>query len=104
MLQMRYCMRFIKLTLIVLVTRTLYGSSDEYLHINLHPLPTGMFSVFSYAAGILYEYDTHEYAGIKVDFENNGLYYDQKHGSNWWEYYCKPICLGNTKDCYIKQF
>lgn len=62
-----------------------------------------MFSVFSYVAGVLYEYDTHEYSGIIVDFENFGLYYDPAHGSNWWEYYCKPICVGSKQNC-VKSF
>ena len=56
-----------------------------------------MFSVFCYVAGILYEYDTNTYAGIRVDFENIGIYYDPEYGPNWWNYYCEPCSFEVVK-------
>jgi len=82
----------------------LRASQAPYLSVNLHPHPVGMFSVFSYVAGILHGYDTHHYSGIEVNFENFGLYYDPEHGPNWWEYYCEPIRLGNQDHAPIKHF
>ena len=77
--------------------------ASQYLHVGLPPDACGMFSVFNYIAGILFHYDKGEYAGLEVDFENVGLYYDPLHGSNWWEYYCEPIRLGNKENTTIFQ-
>ncbi len=97
-------MRFICFNFFLICSALLYASNGVYLNVNLHPYPCGMFSVFSYVAGLLYEYDTHDYAGIKVDFENCGLYYDPEYGPNWWQYYCKPICIGNEEGNRVKHF
>ncbi len=99
-------MHLIKLILLLLVTRAtlLCASQAPYLYVNLLPYPVGMFSVFSYVAGVLYEYDTHNYAGIEVNFEKFGLYYDPVYGPNWWEYYCEPIRLGDKKYGPAKKF
>lgn len=70
---------------------------SEYLIGNLHEYPVGMFSVFSYVVGLLYKYDSGSYAGIEINFEKSGLYYDPLYGENWWEYYCEPIVLGKNK-------
>ena len=77
--------------------------ASQYLHVSLPPEAGGMFSVFSYIAGILFHYDKGEYAGLEVDFENYGFYYDPLYGSNWWEYYCEPIRLGNKENTSIFQ-
>jgi hypothetical protein len=74
-----------------------------YLYVDLQPYPVGMFSTFSYVAGVLNEYEKNTYAGMEVNFEDHGLYYDPTHGPNWWEYYCEPIKLGNKKKGYIKR-
>lgn len=75
-----------------------------YLYVDVPQYPVGMFSTFSYVAGVLNEYEKNPYAGIEVNFKDHGLYYDPSHGQNWWEYYCEPIKLGNAKKGYIKQF
>lgn len=55
----------------------------------------GFFSVFNTVLGALDFYEkSSKWSGLAVDFENKGLYYDEKHGPNWWEYYFEPICLG----------
>jgi hypothetical protein len=40
---------------------------------------------------------------MKVDFENRGLYYEPRYGSNWWEYYFEPIAIGNRKNAIVKK-
>lgn len=55
----------------------------------------GMFSMFFDVAYGLWEYDQGISKGVSIDFGSCGLYYDQEHGSNWFEYYCEPITLGD---------
>ena len=63
----------------------------------------GMFAEFLFISGVLCEYDNHpeKYTGIKIDFNTSGLYYDPKHGPNWWNYFCEPICLGDPAGAII---
>jgi len=51
----------------------------------------GFFSNFEGVLGFLDFYETHPCAGVSVNFENQGYYYDSSHGPNWWEYYFEPI-------------
>jgi hypothetical protein len=67
-----------------------------------HPL--GMFSLFNYVAGVLYEYNQRPYCGLEVNFEKSGLYYEPALGPNWWQYYCEPISLGSKRGAKIKKF
>jgi hypothetical protein len=55
----------------------------------------GMFSNFLTVLGFLEYYEKGLYTGVKVNFENRGLYYEHALGSNWWEYYFEPIALGD---------
>jgi hypothetical protein len=34
-------------------------------------------------------------SGLRVDFANQGLYYDPAIGNNWWDYYFEPIEIGS---------
>ncbi|MBA3721521.1 MAG: hypothetical protein H0W88_03875 [Parachlamydiaceae bacterium] len=54
----------------------------------------GMFASFSFALGSLHFYDKGNFAGLKVNF-TCPIYLDKSRGSNWWEYFFEPICLGN---------
>lgn len=60
----------------------------------------GFFSTFHDVMGALNFYDKEkegqEDIGLKVDFENKGLFYDESKGSNWWNYYFEPIALGES--------
>lgn len=60
-----------------------------------HPLYNpGLFSVFNTVLGALDYYETTPSCeGLAVDFGNQGLFYDDTHGTNWWEYYFEPIQL-----------
>lgn len=54
----------------------------------------GLFSCFTMVLGTLEAYETGIYQGIWINFGKNGAYYDPALGPNWWEYYFKPIRLG----------
>lgn len=98
-------MQLIKLLLIFLITRTAFAWTAPlpYLMVDHEFNRVGMFSVFSYVAGVLHNYDRHEYAGLEVRFGENSPYYDADYGANWWEYYCEPIRLGSRENAYIKK-
>lgn len=76
----------------------------DYLVVNLHNYLWGMFAVFSYVIGALHEYDRGVYSGLEVNFGNDGLYYDESFGPNWWEYYCEPIKLGSPIGANVNHF
>ena len=62
------------------------------------PSPSaGMFSAFLSVLGCLHFYDLGQWTGVRVDFEDKGLYYDAGKGRNWWEYYFAPIRLERKK-------
>ncbi|MBS0626822.1 MAG: hypothetical protein JSS09_01260 [Verrucomicrobia bacterium] len=42
-------------------------------------------------------YEQKQCLGIEVDFGKAGVYYDSKHGPNWWSYYCEPIVYGKRR-------
>ncbi len=55
----------------------------------------GLFSLFNTVLGALDFMETSDSCcGLRVDFEDKGLYYDKKYGENWWEYYFEPIDVG----------
>lgn len=63
-----------------------------YLVLN-NPSDSGMFAVFMSVLGALNYYENGDFAGLKIDL-NSGRYLDSEVGSNWWEYFFKPISLG----------
>jgi hypothetical protein len=72
----------------------------DFIRIGCKNSAGGMFATVGYVLGHLSLYETGYYknfSGLKVDFEEDGLYYDPAHGPNWWEYYFEPICLGSSK-------
>lgn len=58
---------------------------------------SGLFSEVAAVIGCAAEVESHPrlYAGMRVDFERHGLYYDAAAGPNWWEYYFEPLTIGN---------
>ena len=58
----------------------------------------GLFSEFAAVLGLLehYEYWKARYSGIRVDFTDQGLYYDPATGQNWWSYFFEPIDIGTV--------
>lgn len=57
---------------------------------------TGFFATFSAVLSMLDVYQNGDYAGLKVNLHNH-LYLDEEKGPNWWDYFFKPIKLGNEK-------
>lgn len=57
---------------------------------------SGLFSEVAAAIGCLAEVDAHPelYAGMRVDFQDHGLYYEPARGTNWWSYFFEPLDLG----------
>ncbi|MGK5594326.1 MAG: nodulation protein NodZ [Parachlamydiaceae bacterium] len=55
---------------------------------------SGMFASFGAVLGALHLFDQGQVQGVHIDFKN-GHYYDPDKGSNWWEYYFKPIHVGD---------
>lgn len=72
---------------------------DTFLHFNMPN--EGLFATFSALVCLLMYYEMGQCAGLEVDFEKNGIYYDSLYGPNWWEYYCEPICVGDKKNAQI---
>lgn len=81
---------------------TLSGeTAKEYVIIH-HPVyDPGMFCVLNMVTAFLYQYDQGQYAGLRIDFENKGLYYDSGRGPNWWDYYFEPLQVGEEQDVVI---
>ncbi len=55
----------------------------------------GLFSTFNTVVGALDAYDRGIISGLRVDFQDEGWYFDPERGRNWWQYYFEPIVLGN---------
>ena len=64
----------------------------------LRSKPHGMFSMFHFVLFYIQEYERNKIAGLNVDFEKTGLYFDEKFGMNWWEYYFEPLIIGGEDD------
>lgn len=63
----------------------------------------GLFSVFNTVIGCLYVYEHQKWDGLKIDFQDQGLYYDKNYGPNWWEYYFEPINLGSVDNVTLRK-
>lgn len=100
---MKYLWLFVSLFLISLNLNAL-PDNRTYLYVQQHDNKPGMFSVFCSIAGFLDMYDKGQFAGLEVNFEEKGLYYDPSHGPNWWDYYCEPIRLGSRKRAEVRKF
>jgi hypothetical protein len=61
----------------------------------------GIFSVFNDVLVLLKFYEQKRCLGVEVDFGLEGVYYDFKHGPNWWSYYCEPIFYGNKRHVHL---
>ena len=70
----------------------------RFLELKNAAYPAGMFSHVASVLGLLAHYESWKssYAGLKIDFADQGLYYDPIAGPNWWEYYFEPIQIGPT--------
>lgn len=66
----------------------------------------GFFSCFNLVLGHLFLYENRFFKnvkGIQVDFGNDGNYYAEEKGPNWWKYYFEPLSLGSKKGAKVIQ-
>jgi hypothetical protein len=75
------------------------ASQKEYLVLNSAPYTPGLFSEFAAVLGMLHHYERSpwRYAGLKVDFGRQGLYFDASAGENWWQYYFERLEIGSDR-------
>lgn len=79
-----------------------YTEKKEFIVLPSPGEASGMFSVFLTVLGMLDFYEKSEWAGLRVDFGKEGLYYDPSMGPNWWEYYFAPVGCGEESGCRVK--
>jgi hypothetical protein len=60
---------------------------------------SGLFSEVAAIVGCLAEVTAYPalYAGMRVDFQDHGLYYDAERGPNWWNYFFEPLVIGSPE-------
>ncbi len=65
---------------------------------------SGLFSEFAAVLGLLEHYERWRkiYAGLQVDFADQGLYYEPAFGPNWWEYFFEPLEVGSRADARVR--
>lgn len=56
---------------------------------------TDLFTTFNCIMRLLLYYEKGHCAGVEVDFQKNGAFYEAAHGADWWHYYFDPILAGN---------
>ena len=77
---------------------------QNYYLLTHRPEDAGFFSIFHTVLGALDFMETsNSCCGLRVDFEDEGIYYDKEYGENWWEYYFEPIDIGK-KTSIVKKF
>ncbi len=77
---------------------------QNYYLLTHRPEDAGFFSIFHTVLGALDFMETsNSCCGLRVDFEDEGIYYDKEYGENWWEYYFEPIDIGKKTDT-VKKF
>lgn len=79
-----------------------YAEQPNNTFIVLIDRESGMFSEFNDVLTLLDSYEKGYFKGVHVNFDK-GLYFDEKVGPNWWEYYCNPIHLGQEDQAEIKR-
>ena len=59
---------------------------------------SGLFSEVAAVVGCIAEVTAHPtlYDGMRVDFQEHGLYYQPAVGPNWWEYYFERVSIGDA--------
>lgn len=67
------------------------GLNPPFAILNNPSYHPGFFSALFTVIGFLSESKKSNWEGYVVDFEDNGTYYEESLGSNWWGYYFNPI-------------
>jgi len=65
---------------------------------------SGLFSEVGAVLGGLEHYESRPgiYAGLEVNFKDQGLYYDPAAGDNWWNYYFEPLTIGRADGAAVR--
>lgn len=65
---------------------------------------SGLFSDFITVLGALEHHErwSQQYAGLQIDFADQGLYFDPDHGTNWWQYYFDPIDFRSRANAIVR--
>jgi hypothetical protein len=65
---------------------------------------SGLFTEFLAALGALaqHEHWPSIYSGLRIDYADQGLYYDPAVGPNWWNYYFEPVAIGDSQNAVVK--
>lgn len=65
---------------------------------------SGLFTEFLAVVGALWQHERWQsiYAGLRVDYGDDGLYYDPLVGLNWWTYYFEPIDIGARNHALVR--
>lgn len=90
--------KIIFLYLLITLQVVFSGATESKKFIILNTRESGMFSIFNDVLSLLHCYEEGLFAGIQVDFQKKGMYYDKNYGPNWWGYYCEPIFHGTKED------
>lgn len=93
---------------VLLLLLAMHSSAKPCYSVLKHPgYVPGFFSVFNTVVGWCAELEKlkrkGELAGYELDFGKIGLYYDKKHGNNWWHYYFEPIKAGSSAGARVVQ-
>jgi len=70
--------------------------SQYYAYIKLDYYQSDLFQQLETVIGILDQYESNKYCGVKVDFGWPGEYYFLGKNGNWWEYFFKKLDVGDT--------
>jgi hypothetical protein len=92
----------------MLVIQTFFGLSAEQLkpyYIVLGSEGEGMFNILKTMLGNIRMYDEHQdtIAGLRFEFGEHGVYYDEAYGPNWWNYYFEPLDVGSSANARIEE-
>lgn len=80
-------------------TQLLFAEGQNYFVLRNRE-GAGLFCLFGDVLALLHSYEMGLFRGVEVDFAEEGLYYDPNLGSNWWNYYCEPIAIGEKNSVY----
>lgn len=89
----------------LLLTLTAYLHAEgEFLTIDPQSDGMGFFAVSNLVLGHLALYDSGHYkiSGLEVNFGRRGVYYEPKHGPNWWHYYFEPLVIGSKENSTVR--
>lgn len=78
---------------LLLILTSLSARPDEYFVLKARN-GAGLFSMFGDVLMLCHLHQTHQIGGFEVNFGEEGVYYSEEEGPNWWEYCCKPLKIG----------